>query len=102
MNWLLVILRFVFGMSASDQAGSPPVAIRPDGSTVVLPPESAIRRKQVSLWHVWPWDWLLPHLFGRDSSFSAPSVVDDFEHGLTRTPPGDHARRRLPDESRNR
>ena len=97
MNWFLVILRFVLGISASGQAGSPPVAIRPDGTTVVLPPKSAVRRKQG-----WPWDWLLPHLFGRNSSFSAHSVVDDFEHGLTRSPLGDNARRRLPDESWNR
>jgi hypothetical protein len=102
MNWLLVILRFVLGISASDQAGTPPVAIRPDGSTVVLPPENAVRRKQVSLSPIWPWDWLLPHLFGRDTSISAPSVVDHFEHGLTRTPLGDHARRHSPDESWNR
>jgi len=97
MNWLLFILRFVLGMSATEQADSPPVAIRPDGTAVVLLPKATARRRET-----WPWDWLLPHSFGRDPSLSAHSVVDDFEHGVTRYRLGDDARRRFPDEFQNR
>src|SRR4029079_12749670 len=99
----------VFGLSAMDPSKSPRVAIRPDGGTVTLPPEAEICRWGVGVrrLQVGRWGWLLPHSIGRDASQRAHSVVDYFEHGLTRDDLGARddlgsARRRSVDECRDR
>jgi hypothetical protein len=74
MNWLLFILRLLLGYPES--SGAQRVAIRPDGSTVVLPVGSTGQR-----W-IEKWGWLLPHSLGRDRRISVPSV-EDFEHAPT-------------------
>ncbi len=82
MNLLLFILRLVFGLPATESSDSQRVAIRPDGSTVVLPADSAAGRRLVGRW-----GWLLQHSLGRDPDFSVYSVVDDFERRLIRKTP---------------
>jgi hypothetical protein len=73
MNWLLFILRVVFGLPLSEPRDPQRVAIRPDGSTTTLLPDDSRCQGRTPRW-----DWLLPHFFWRHRFLILRSVVDSF------------------------
>ena len=89
MNWLLFILRVVFGLPREESGDPQRVAIRPDGSTTTVRQDAPDCQSDSD-----HWNWLLPHSFWRNRFLIVPSVMNFLKHTLTRKFSSDHARPR--------
>ena len=90
MNWLLFILRLVFGRPALESSDLRRVAVWSDGRTLMLPTETVPVYRPL-----WRWEWLRPHAFRLNADLGLHCAVSDFEHGFTRNASGGGMRRRM-------
>lgn len=89
MNWLLFILRVLFGVPREGSEDPQRVAIRPDGSTTTVLPDGPDCQRDSDRW-----SWLLPHSFWRNRFLIVPSVMNFLKYLLKRKIPSDHSRPR--------